>query len=117
MKHLFLVPFLLALFACNEKKANIKSQDPTSDANVVVTAEKEGMGEPFLVNIQINAKDLKESVGTEIYAGNLDSTNVHFDWQEPGVCLVTFDQQDNTQRKILAVAMEGKLGLKEIGAE
>lgn len=117
MKHLFLAACTLVLFSCDEKKASLQSQDPKSRAQVLVTAEKEGMGEPFLVNIQIKADSLRESVGTEIYAGDLDSTNVHFDWQEPGVCLVTFHQQDNTERKILAVVVAGKVGLKEVGAE
>ncbi len=118
MKHL-LISLLIAFscFSCGEKNVELNSQDSKSDAHIKITGEKGSSVDPYKVNIFVEANGKKESVGTEIFSGSLDSSNVNFDWQQPGVCLITFSQQDNSTRKILAVALENKIGLKEIGLE
>ena len=118
MKHLVLISIIaLTLFSCDNKTVELNSQDPKSNAHIKITGEKASSIDPYKVNILVEATEKKESVSTEIFSGSLDSTNVKFDWQEPGVCLITFSQQDNSIRKILAVALENKIGLKEIGLE
>ena len=114
MKQLILSLGFLALLSCGSKTVNLESHDTQSKTVIRVLGEKESSLDPFRVNITVEANGLKEHVATEIYAGTIDSTNLKFDWREPGVCLMTFTQQDNTTRKILAVALEDKIGLKEM---
>ena len=118
MKHLLISLFFVsAIFSCGSKNVELNSQDAMSDAHIKITGEKVSSVDPYKINIVVESEGKKESVGTEIFSGSLDSTNVNFDWQEPGVCLITFSQQDNSTRKILAVALGNKIGLKEIGLE
>ena len=118
MKHLLISSLIVfGMFSCGNKNVELNSQDPKSNAHIKVIGEKTSSLDPYKVNIIVEANEKKESVGTEIFSGSLDSTNVNFEWQEPGVCLITFSQQDNTTRKILAVALENKIGLREIGLE
>ena len=105
------------LFACSTTPVHLDSLDTRTETHVLVAGEKPSPVDPFKVNITVESNGLKESIGTEIYAGKLDSTNVHFDWKEPGVCVITFTEQDDTRRKIMAVATEKRIGLREIGGE
>jgi hypothetical protein len=117
MRKLFLALTCTLFMACGSKKATLESVDTKTATHIHILAERESSLDPFQVNIQVEGNGLKESIGTEIFAGQLDSTNVHFDWREPGVCLITFMQQDNTKRKILAVALPERIGLKEMESE
>ena len=118
MKHLLIkCTLILVLASCGSKNVELNSKDPQSDAHITITGEKVSSVDPYKVNILVESQNKKESVGTEIFSSTLDSTNVNFEWQQPGVCLITFSQQDNSTRKILAVALENKIGLKEIGLE
>lgn len=116
MNYLAYFLFLPILIACGSKTAHLESKDTKTDTHLVVSGKKDSSLDPYVVTILVEGFNQKQDVDIEVYAGALDNSNVSFDWQEPGVCLVTFTQQDNVQRKILAVAMENKIGLKEIGA-
>lgn len=114
MKYILFCSLPFILFSCGSKHAELRSKDPKSTATVRLSAEKGTSFDPFLVNIEVSSNELKETIGTEIFASQLDSTNVHFEWQQPGMCLIKFKQQDDTERTILAVVLEDKIGLKEL---
>jgi hypothetical protein len=111
----FIFAALLTLSACGGgENFDYVSTSPSGDATVTLKGTKNNFADPYMVNINIKGYGQNETVGREIYAGNLSTENVSVVWSDDHNCIITFLQQDDTKVKMAVTVGEEGLQLQEI---
>ncbi|MFN8298818.1 MAG: hypothetical protein U0T75_06915 [Chitinophagales bacterium] len=111
---LFLVLFLAA---CNSKTdATLQSKSSDGKTVVDITAHRTTAADAWTADIVVKSYNWKPGTlhVTEIYADDLNSETVKFDWQDEHHCLITFKLRDNTARHFQLLCSPEALQLGEI---
>jgi hypothetical protein len=85
--------------SCETKKTELKSDSPDGKTHVSITGVKSSM-EPWDLTIEIKSLDKSNNLKTDLYADEINSSNIIFNWQDNSSCIITLIAQDDTQRII-----------------
>ena len=97
---LFFPLFLILLItSCESKKAELKSQSPDGNVLITVSGSKSSM-EPWDLTIEIKNGDESKKMQTELYADELNGSNVLFSWTDDRTCALTLIHQDGESRLV-----------------
>ena len=107
---------LITLASCGGKtETSLKNESPNGKVKIAIDAKRATSIESWKVELKVKAYDFKEGkLEFEIYAKDLTSENVSFDWTDVTHCTITFKQQDNTERKFQLIASSEQLELAEM---
>ena len=94
-----LIPFLALLFiltSCNEKnEVSLTKTSADGKTTVKVYGKRSSSLEPFKVTTTVKSGDIPEgSLIFEIFASDLNDSNVRFDWSDSRNAVITFTQKD-----------------------
>ncbi len=104
-----ILPILLTLVTAlsfqsckNEKTEPLSSSSPDGKMTIEVVGEKIATGDPYTVTVTLDHENdkLDDAISTEIYAQQLDSSNVQFNWTSGMKCIITITEQDGKIRSI-----------------
>ena len=104
MKKTTLILFaLIGLFLCSctsEVSEPIQSESQDGDMKITVQGNRSSSFDPFHVDVMVDIHDKKIESFIEVYADNITSENVTFNWSDNRHCVVSFTQRDNTNVSI-----------------
>jgi hypothetical protein len=98
-----LLPFLALLFiltSCNDKnEASLTKTSADGKTVVKVYGKRSSSLEPFQVTTTVKSGDIPEgSLIFEIFATDLNDSNVRFDWSDSRNAVITFTQKDGEKK-------------------
>lgn len=118
MKNLirFLLISTIFFSSCNSKTSAV-IENASPDGNVKIKVEgKRGLPlDPFKTEISVKAYDFKEGkLMFDIMAGDLNSENVKFTWEDNNNCVITIEESDKYVRSFKLIADANQVQLAEI---
>lgn len=115
MKYITIL-LLVAMSACNSNQSKtIEEYSPNKKVHVTLSATKTMIGEPWECQLKVKAYSFEEGLlKFEISADELNSENVHFNWEDNGNCKIEIIQRDKDVRLFQLIANEQELQLAEV---
>lgn len=108
---------LLVLAGCNGKTAaTMETTSPDGKTKLTIDFKRSTIADPWTADMKVKAYSWKEGSlhVVEIYADDISSQTVLFDWSDTNHCLITFKLRDNTERKFQLIASPDQLQLTEV---
>ncbi len=93
------------------------SQSSDKSGQIKVSGARSSSFDPFKTNIIIIGYNQSDTLMTEIYAKDLTNENVTFNWSDNSSCVLTFTQQDNSQRIMDVKFAETGNSLRELNKQ
>jgi hypothetical protein len=98
----------------NEEKI-IANNSPEKHVKVELIGKKVMMGDPWKCELKVKAYDFKEgSLIFEVYADDLNDTNIKFDWADENKCTITIIQNDDEKRVFQLIANQNQVQVAEV---
>ncbi len=116
MKYFSLI-LVLFLAACNGKTdASLESKSSDGQTQITITAKRATAADAWTADILVKSYNWKPGTlhVTEVYADDLNSQTVTFEWADANHCLITFKLRDNTARHFQLLCSPQALQLAEI---
>lgn len=111
-RYIGVVTILLFLVSCGQPKdVTFIRKSPDGSCTITITGRKASSLDPYQVSLGVRAGDIPEgSLNFEIYADQLDDSNIRIDWSDQQHAIITFTQRDGEPRVFtLAVSDSGVL--------
>jgi len=110
------VSVMFVLYGCSGKtETALEHKAPNGKVVINITAKRTTSVESWKVDMNVKAYDFKPGkLSFEIYAADLTTENVKFDWVDDKHCHISFTQQDNTVRKFELIASAEQLQMAEM---
>lgn len=111
-RYITTVILLFMLASCSQPKdVKLTKLSPDSKTVVTITGKKASALDPYQVSLAVHSGDIPEgSLNFEVYADDLNNSNVRLDWSDAQHGVVTFTQRDGDPRVFtIAVSESGVL--------
>jgi hypothetical protein len=115
MKNISLLLFIaFALSSCHETVVQLKSSSPDGKTTITMNAKKASALDPYRVSLFVKSGDIPGgSLEFEITAGELNDSNVKFDWKDADNCVIKFTQSDGEVRTFVLQVSDTNVVLQE----
>lgn len=113
IKLLLAIACFLLINACKpDSSGPLTSESPDGNTSVEITATRPNAIDPWDVTIKAVSGEIKGGITfSEYYAEHVDSTTVHFLWQNNKQCIITFNERDGKNKMVQLFADGYKLKL------
>jgi hypothetical protein len=110
---IFCILYLLIICGCQRKQSH-KIVFSSSDNKFIIDVygEKPNKIDPWMVNLVFHKNAKSDTLGIEVFSGEINKETVQCVWKTDSTCLLIFDQQDDTRRTF--EVEKNPLSIKEI---
>ena len=112
--NIFFIILLFGFYGCGKTSSTVEHTSPNGKVKLTVVGNRSTSLDSWQVELKVNAYEFKEDqLSFEIYASDLNSETVLFNWSDEQHCTIIFKQSDNTDRKFSLSVSPENLELKE----
>jgi len=107
----FLFAFITIFVSCNGKtNASLQHTSPNAKVKINIIASRATSIESWKVEMKVKAYNFKEEqLAFEIYADDLNTETVSFNWTDEHHCSIIFKQSDGAEKKFSLTASAEEL--------
>lgn len=101
----FFIILIIGFYGCGKTYSKIEHTSPNGKVKITVAGNRSTSLDSWQVELKVKAYSFNEDELTfEIYASDLNTETVKFNWIDEQHCTIVFKQTDNTERKFSLTA-------------
>ncbi len=110
----FFIILIIGFYGCGKTSSTVEHTSPNGKVKLTVLGNRSSSFDPWQVELKVKAYSFKEDqLSFEIYASDLNTGTVLFNWNDEEHCTIIFKLTDNTERKFSLTVSPEHLELKE----
>ena len=111
MKHIIFVLMGLILFSCTKDLGTLSS---TNNVMKIELSATKVIADPMKVSLKVHRDGKTFDAQFEVFSDELSTETVNFDWRDAEQCVITFQEWDDSPKRVLVGIQHGGLLIKSL---